>query len=300
MATMTATRRNERPGLLGTWAPFLAFPMTAGATQLGAPAWVRFWTLTLSLFAAMKWMTLVSSRALQTGSPGRILGYLFLWPGMDVDAFFAKRSLTNRPRTWEWLAAAGRLLIGLGLIQFVTPWLQPEWPRLATWVGLVGIALLVLFGLFDLLSLAWRTGGVGAWPIMRGPHLSTSVTDYWGRRWNLAFRDFAHRFVFRPTRAKIGSIGAMLAVFLFSGAVHDLVISGSTGVGWGKPTLFFLFQGLGILFERSAAGRRFGLGHGPIGWAYCMAVVGGPLTLNFTRPFLESVVVPTLGLLGAW
>ena len=77
-------------------------------------------------------------------------------------------------------------------------------PYVAGWVGMVGIVLTLHFGLFHLLSCAWRSAGVEARPLMNDPLASQSVSEFWGRRWNTAFRDLAHRFLFRPLSARLG------------------------------------------------------------------------------------------------
>ena len=127
------------------------------------------------------------------------------------------------------------------------------------------------------------------WPI-----LATSVSDFWGRRWNLAFRDLTHRFVFRPLTSRLGAKPALAVGFLISGIVHDLVISLPAGAGFGGPTLFFVLQGAAIFLERSASGRRLSLGRGAIGWAFTMLVLVAPLCLLFHPPFVRTVVVPML------
>ena len=85
-----------------------------------------------------------------------------------------------------------------------------------------------------------------------------------------------------------------MAVFVVSGVIHDVVISTAARAGYGLPTLYFIIQGLALLFERSRIGRRIGLGKTVIGWVYCAGVILGPVGLLFHRPFIEHVVVPML------
>src|SRR5262249_3022444 len=144
----------------------------------------------------------------------------------------------------------------------VTPRLPAGWDLAAGWVGMVGSILILHFGTFHLLSCAWRSAGVAARPLMNRPLAATGVADFWGKRWNTAFRDLTHRFLFRPLTGLLGPRGAVLAGFLFSGVVHDLVISVPAGGGYGGPTLFFCVQAGALLAERSPLGKRLGLGRG--------------------------------------
>tara|TARA_B100000949_G_C13863546_1_gene277596 strand:+ start:42 stop:323 length:282 start_codon:yes stop_codon:yes gene_type:complete len=87
--------------------------------------------------------------------------------------------------------------------------------------------------------------------------------------------------------------------FVFSGLVHDVVISVPAGGGYGRPTLFFLLQGVAMFFERSRVGRSLGLGRGWCGWLFTLVVLLGPVGLLFHRPFVVEVVVPFLEAMGA-
>jgi alginate O-acetyltransferase complex protein AlgI len=150
-----------------------------------------------------------------------------------------------------------------------------------------------------LLSLAWRSAGVDARAIMQAPLLSTSLAEFWGKRWNLAFRDLSHTYLFRPLVTRVGASLAMLAVFVGSGLVHDLVITVPARGGWSGPTLYFLLQGVGLLLERSRFGKRLGLGRGLAGRLYCGGLLLLPLPLLFPPVFIERITLPTLIALGA-
>src|SRR5690606_36711138 len=114
-----------------------------------------------------------------------------------------------------------------------------------------------------------------------------------------AFRDIAFRFLFRPLTVRVGPRAALFGAFLFSGLVHDLVITVPAGGGYGGPTAFFLVQALGLTAGRSEAGRAIGLGRGPAGWLLTAAVVVAPVPLLFPPAFLERVIVPFLLAIGA-
>jgi len=115
----------------------------------------------------------------------------------------------------------------------------------------------------------------------------------------LAFRDVVHAYLFRASLRRFGLAGATLAVFFVSGLVHDLVISLPARGGWGRPTIYFVIQGFGVLLERSRLGRWLGLGRGVPGWLFCAAVSLAPLPLLFHQPFIEGVVLPMLVAIGA-
>lgn len=139
---------------------------------------------------------------------------------------------------------------------------------------------------------------MNAQPIMNAPLLATSLSDFWGKRWNLAFRDLAHAHVFRPVVKKAGKAVATMAVFLVSGVVHDAAISTSARAGYGLPTLYFLIQGLALLWERSEIGKQLGIRKGMMGRMYGALIVLGPLGLLFPQSFVERVVVPMLRTMG--
>jgi hypothetical protein len=264
------------------------------------PRWVFMWTMAFALFACCKWVTYVSVRE-RIGSKNRwrMLGYLLTWPGMDADAFLNRAEALAIPSRFEWLMAWLKIGLGTSLIWIVARAATPAHPLLAGWVGMTGAIFVLHFGVFHLLSLGWRRAGVNAMPLMRNPIRSTSLAEFWGRRWNTAFHELASRFTFKPLRRWLGTAGASLATFIVSGLIHELVISVPAGAGYGLPTGYFVLQGLGIAGERSGLGRSLGLGHGWRGWMFTVAVTVGPAFWLFPPPFVNRVILPMLGVIGA-
>jgi alginate O-acetyltransferase complex protein AlgI len=129
---------------------------------------------------------------------------------------------------------------------------------------------------------------------MQRPLASRSLSELWGKRWNLGYRKLSHALVFLPLQKRFGPAAGTLGAFLASGLLHDLVISVPAGAGYGLPTAYFLAQGLGVLVERSRAGRRFGLGRGTRGWLWTTLLAVGPLYALFHPWFVMRVIVPFL------
>jgi alginate O-acetyltransferase complex protein AlgI len=284
------------------WLGLATLPLLAVATKPFLPAWAFMWLMAFAVFFGCKWLTL--GHALKPAGqayPFRALAYLFAWPGMDAARFLSPELAPRRSRsaTLRTTAVATvRILLGLFLLFVVARQAAGE-PLLAGWIGMAGMVLLLHFGFFYLLSGGWRAFRVDAPPIMDTPLRSTSVSEFWGQRWNAAFNDLALRLVFRPAVRRLGIVGAILLAFLVSGLIHELVISLPAGAGFGLPSGYFLLQGLGLLTERSPAGQRLGLRGGIRGWIFTMVVVAGPAFWLFHPPFVSKVIVPFMQAIGA-
>jgi len=220
---------------------------------------------------------------------------------LDARAFLSPKRLPerDRERAREWGLALIRLLVGVTLFWGVAGLISENHQILSGWVGMVGLILMLHFGAFHLLSCAWRSVGIDARPLMNHPLASVSVSEFWGRRWNTAFRDLTHRFLFRPLTPRLGPRLAILAGFVFSGLVHDVVISVPAGGGYGGPTLFFGTQAVAMFAERSRAGRAIGLGRGWRGRLFAMMVLVVPAYGLFHPPFVRNIIVPFMQALGA-
>ena len=223
-------------------------------------------------------------------------------PPRSAPAPRRRTSISTADVLWP-LACA---ILGAVLLWGVARWFTH--PLAAGWVGMVGLILLLHFGTFGLLAAAWRANGIPVTPIMRFPVGAASLSEFWGRRWNLAFRDLAHRVVFAPVSHRWGHKAALWASFAASGLAHELVISVPAGAGYGLPTSYFLLQALGVTLERSAGTpvrnelktadksvrapflRR---------WLRTHAFTVLPAFILFHPPFVERVMVPFFRVIGA-
>jgi hypothetical protein len=164
---------------------------------------------------------------------------------------------------------------------------------------MIGIVLLLHFGIFHLFSLLWRVLGINALPIMQTPATATSLSGFWGGRWNAGFSDLMHDNIFKPLSRKLGPGRALFLIFLISGVLHELVISVPAGGGYGLPTAYFLLQALAVLFEHSEPARKLGLGSGFRGWCFVSLVAGLPAFWLFHPVFIYRVILPMLHAIGA-
>ncbi|XP_030528363.1 acyl-CoA--sterol O-acyltransferase 1-like [Rhodamnia argentea] len=103
--------------------------------------------------------------------------------------------------------------------------------------------------------------GVGIEPQFEEPYLSTSLQDFWGRRWNLMVTNILRPTVYLPVRSissrVIGRTWAPLpasfACFLVSGLMHELIFY---YIGRKEPTWvvtsFFVLHGICVAVEIAA------------------------------------------------
>jgi hypothetical protein len=259
------------------------------------PRWIFMWTFALAIYAGCKCLTWTS--ATDSRVPARrSLGYLATWPGMDAAAFLHddRNIRVPRPTTVEWSFALAKALTGLVLLFVAIFAAVKAAPLVAGWLGMVALVFVLHFGVFHLLSCGWRRLGVDACPLMNWPVRATSLREFWGRRWNRAFRDLAHRHLFIPLCRTCGASAAMALAFLVSGMVHDLVISLPAGGGYGGPTAYFAIQAAGLTVERTRVSKLLGLGDNWRGWTFTMLVLLLPLPWLFHRHFVKVVVFPML------
>jgi hypothetical protein len=286
---------NPWPG----WIPLIVLPVAAMAARPFLAPWCFMWALAAAIFFGCKWQAWWEYRNIAGATIGRSIGFLFGWPGMDAAGFLDPEERPQRLEGKEWLWAVAKTILGAVLLWGVARPMPARSELLAGWMGMFGIILVLHFGTFHILSLLWRAAGVDAEPIMQAPLSATSLSDFWGRRWNLGFRQLTHRLIFQRVRARSNVVLATFLSFFASGAIHELVISLPARHGYGLPTFYFVLQGLGVLVERSLPGKRLGLNSGPRGWLFALVCAGAPAFLLFHPWFVRGVILPFLTAIGA-
>lgn len=272
--------------------PLVIIPSATIALRNQMPAWMFMWALAVSIFAGLKWITWWWARTRVPHSARRSIAYLIGWPGMDAEAFLDEQRVPARPAVSEWLRATSTTGLGIFLLWMVAREVPSRHMLSRGWIGLFGLIFLLHFGSFHLISLFWRRIGITADPLMAEPLKSLSLTEFWGKRWNLGFRQLAHALIFRRLHRRIGSARAGLVVFFVSGLVHDLVISLPARGGYGLPTAYFTLQGVAVTLERSPAGNRLGLQNGFRGWLFMFLITAVPAFWLFHPPFVLRVIIP--------
>jgi hypothetical protein len=260
------------------------------------PPWGAMWIVAFSMFAVAKVLTLVEVRRHQRRLPaGRTAAYVLLWVGMDTRGFLGRRS-ADGPWRDGMVPGFVKCLLGALLLWGVAPTFTGI---AAGWIGMIGMVLILHFGLFHLLAAFWANRGFAVEPIMNKPLAARTLAEFWGERWNRAFNELMHRFVFRPALQIVDLSGATLLVFLVSGVIHDLVISVPAGGGYGGPTAYFLIQGFALLIQRSRIAKRLGLNAGSVGRCFTAFVLVAPLPILFHEPFISQVILPFIEVIGA-
>jgi alginate O-acetyltransferase complex protein AlgI len=225
------------------------------------------------------------------------------WLGMRPAAFAA---VHGKPvagwRELIWRGAV-RLVCGCGLIvlaRFV--WERGEGAMrdstqyvLATALLLTGVSLALHFGLLNVLAGLWRGVGANCRALFLAPLYATSLTEFWGRRWNLAFSEMAAAAVFRPLRRWAGVRTATAAVFLFSGLLHELAISLPVRAGFGLPMLYFALHAAAVPVEQALARAGWAVDRVVwIGRLWTAAWLLLPLPLLFHAPFVRGCLLPMI------
>jgi membrane bound O-acyltransferase family protein len=274
------------------WFPVFVLPLTAVTYRDLLPPWVFMWILSFAIYLSLKWQMWWRARSRIAHPAWRSVAFFLAWPGMAADTFLDVRQRMPPPEPLTWAVAAFETSLGAVLLWVVARSIPQGQGLLRGWVGMLGLILLLHFGTFRIAALMWQSFGVKAEPIMSAPLRSTSLGEFWGKRWNLGFRQLAHDLIFRPLYRSLGADTASFLVFVASGLIHELVISVPARGGYGLPTIYFALQGAGVGVERSRFGRRLGLGRGIRGWCFMVVFLTVPVFWLFHPWFVTRVILP--------
>lgn len=143
-------------------------------------------------------------------------------------------------------------------------------------------------------ALARSVVGLELEPQFNDPLRSTSLQDFWGRRWNLMVTSILRPTVYEPTlKVAVNFVGpkwaplpAVLGTFVVSGLMHELILfyMGRLGPTF-MMTWFFLLHGMCLMVE--IALKKVFAARCRLPW-----FVSGPLTAGFVFATCISLFLP--------
>jgi len=214
--------------------------------------------------------------------------YLFGWVGMDPSPFKARQQKKDNSQKKVLLSALANLAFGL-LIFRISLYLPSQLWLLQAWLICIGIVMVLHFGSFKALAWLLRCNGFTVEAIMKCPLAAKTAGEFWGGRWNLAFNQLVYPFIFSPCRKRFGPKCAVLCTFFLSGLIHELVISLPAAAGWGLPTVYFLIQGLTMLFEKSGLYQKMNSFFQRV---LSLSLIALPAIILFHPPFMKNIIIP--------
>ncbi len=254
------------------------------------PAGFRMVGLVLTTLLAMKAVPLAARRAdgMTDLRPVSLLLYAFAWVGMEPLAF-ARR---GAPRPAAVSLGRQALVLATAALGWVAAHaLAPSHPLLATIPLALAASLVLHFTLLRLLGACLRRLGYAVREPFDRPLASTSLTEFWGRRWNRPFVELGALAVFRPLRSRVGRGPALLAMFAVSGLLHEMALSLPVRAGYGGPFAYFFLHGVLVLLEPRLDRKGWKpAGAWGLGWTLGWLLL--PIPLLFHPPFLEGVLLP--------
>lgn len=230
------------------------------------------------------------------------LAFAIGWAGMRAQPF---ETLGQKPlpNAWPMIRfGISRILLGFALIALAHGVVLLPLDQFLTYIILsamllVGLSLILHFGMLSISAGMWRLSGVNTYLLFRQPAKATSLTELWSKRWNIAFSEMTSVSIYRPIKNKYGSVVALMLAFAFSGLLHELALSVPVNSGYGLPMLYFIIQGVMVLVEKILASRNILFLQNKVVahiWVFFWLVI--PIPLLFNATFIKQVVWPLAGM----
>lgn len=247
----------------------------------------RNWQMTLLLVLAIALLGFIMKLiALLLPQGNSTEGWALFWPLPSPASLKRLRPVTNsRPVVLRAL-----LLLTTLVVSYWVYWRVVSAFHLRGFLlGYLAAPILLLTAqtLIALLALLWLPSGRLFPALLNRPVLAQSVSDFWGRRWNLWFRDWFRHEIFNRLRHR--PLFALFLVFAISGLMHEWVINVplyyvTYEIWFGSMMIYFLLQPFGMLFE-----RRFLIGHPYLMRAFAWLIILGPSPLILNPGLLRAL-----------
>ena len=281
------------------WIAVTAAAATAERLTAQDPVGVRMLAICAVTLIGMKGVVTVEYQALGGRAlPMRNWLLFAAWPGMKPELF---ETLGEPVAGAGALLKSGLIRLALGGVCFGlarAAWLATSSRVLATARALPAISLVLHFGLFNIGAGVFRLLGAPCTPLFDAPLASTSLTEFWGRRWNLAFTEMCKLAVYRPLLPHVNRGTATAAAFLLSALLHELAISVPARAGYGLPLAYFALHGVLTVGEKRLAKRGTAIDARSrlLGRVWTVGWLVQPFQGHFPRDFDNNCAVDTWGL----
>jgi hypothetical protein len=230
-------------------------------------------------------LTQVTQKEIKSFSLIGILIYMTFWPGIDPTPWRSRTKTDEDGRRF----ARGLIgfLTGISAVAALSVFLPAVGTEAAGWLGIAALIISVHFGYAEMLPSIVRLCRWNVGPLFNAPLRSSSLNDFWSKRWNLAFVEM-DRILFLPfLKSKFNIAIAVFFIFVLSGLLHEIAISYPSMAGWGLPLSYFVIQGFAV-----AAERKYFRAENPLKRIWTWLVLLLPLPLLFHSGFRETLIVP--------
>lgn len=224
------------------------------------------------------------------------------WAGMRIQIF---ETLGSKPIPGGWKMIGfgiSRMCFG-GLLLFISHliihlYINQTYVYVAvTATALMGLSLILHFGILGISAGIWRLNGVNTYYLFKQPAKSKSLTEFWSKRWNIAFSEMTSIIIYRPLNKKYNNTLALILAFAFSGLLHELALSVPVNTGYGLPLLYFIIQAVIVLIEKRITRYNVSfLKNGVIAQAWVLFWLIAPIPLLFSKAFIKQIVWSLAGL----
>ena len=230
---------------------------------------------------------------------GQWLLFCYGWFGMNPRPFLAFPSRALPGYHFYLIKGVTRILLGLLLINstgFIDGYLSTtRFAFILHLLYLIGLSLILHFGVLNIFAGFLRRLGINVTSLFKDPIRSKSLSEFWSKRWNLAFVELTTIAVLRPIKSKYGAKAAFWTSFIFSGLLHELAISLPVKSGFGKPFAYFIMQAVLIMSIDTYFIKK--QSNNFIRTFVLLACLFLPIFLLFHKQFVLQIVLPLVNYL---
>jgi hypothetical protein len=285
--------KNKKTARVIAWFIFITTVVFSFIVSTAAPPLVRMLTIVVLQLMAMKVIVVVETYTTRNRlTPLQWCAFCIGWFGMRPLPF---ERLPSPSLPFARLLTKGvtRCALGLSLV-FVAHELRSNTSLLRLFIPqfilLIGVSLVLHFGILNITTALWRYLGVDAPELFRAPYKSRSLKEFWGKRWNLAFSEMTAVIAYRPLKSVINPGSALVLSFLLSGLLHEIAISLPVGSGFGLPMAYFGIHAFAMQLEtRSRIVQRM-LSQPLLAHLWVLTWLIVPMPLLFHKAFIEGVL----------